>query len=325
MKTRILLIALLTAFVAAAGCKKGSKKNDDEAADKKDDEAKDTKDTSDTTEKAEKNKADFSGDASSVFLWEVEGPKGSSYLFGTIHLGVDAKEELPKVVWDKLEAATTFAMEANLADLNPMELMGKAIIKSGKTLDEQLSLGQFDLLAETLEMPPATVKTFQPWFATTQLGVKMFKDLPLVAMDMVFEQAAKDAKKELVYLEEASYQMDLLMEIMTAEALAESLDAMIEEGLDSPEKMREFAVKMVEAYKAGDMDFDFGKELTPSDETFTKKLIVDRNKNWIPAIEKMVEKGGAFIAMGVGHLLGDDNVRALLEKKGYKLTRVASE
>lgn len=321
MKTRILLIALLAALVAASGCKKGSKKKDDEAADKKDAAT----ESKDTTDEAETDKVDFGGAASGIFLWEIKGPNGPSYLFGTIHLGVDAKKDLPQVVWDKLNAAKTFAMEADLTQIKPMELMGKAMIKSGETLDQQLTPGQFELLTETLGMPAATVKQFQPWFATTQMGVKMFEGMSLVPMDMALEASAKEAGKTMVYLEDANYQMDLLMELMTADALAESLDAMVEEGMDTPEKMRKFAVEMVEAYKKGDVTYDFGKELTPADETFTEKLLVDRNKNWIPAIEKMVKDGGAFIAVGTGHLLGDDNVRALLEAKGHELTRVAAE
>ena len=39
-------------------------------------------------------------------LWEVQTAGGKSYLFGTMHVGVEA-DHLPRVVWAKINEATT--------------------------------------------------------------------------------------------------------------------------------------------------------------------------------------------------------------------------
>src|SRR5690348_14339640 len=50
------------------------------------------------------------------FLWAVEKDGHTTYLFGTIHLGVDAEAKLPDAVWQKLDAAKAFAMETDIND-----------------------------------------------------------------------------------------------------------------------------------------------------------------------------------------------------------------
>ena len=47
-----------------------------------------------------------------------------------------------------------------------------------------------------------------------------------------------------------------------------------------------------------------------------------RNINWIPKIKDYASKGKAFIAVGAGHLGGENGVIRLLENQGYKVTPV---
>src|SRR3954470_13984415 len=49
-------------------------------------------------------------------LWAAEKAGNTTYLLGTMHMGVDAETRLPPIVWRKLDDATAFAMETNLDD-----------------------------------------------------------------------------------------------------------------------------------------------------------------------------------------------------------------
>ena len=53
-----------------------------------------------------------------MFFWAAEKDGKTSYLLGTMHMGVEAETRLPQIVWDKLDAAPTFAMEADISDPN---------------------------------------------------------------------------------------------------------------------------------------------------------------------------------------------------------------
>ena len=55
---------------------------------------------------------------------------------------------------------------------------------------------------------------------------------------------------------------------------------------------------------------------------FEDLLLVGRNKNWIPIMEKMMISKTTFFAVGAGHLGGKNGVIALLRKQGYKVTAV---
>src|SRR5215212_7933439 len=47
------------------------------------------------------------------FLWKAEKGGTTSWLFGTLHLGVNADTQLPSWVLDKIGTVATFVMEAD--------------------------------------------------------------------------------------------------------------------------------------------------------------------------------------------------------------------
>lgn len=51
-----------------------------------------------------------------------------------------------------------------------------------------------------------------------------------------------------------------------------------------------------------------------------ESLLVERNRNWVPQIEAMLdEPGSVLIAVGAGHLAGPDSVITMLRDKGYQV------
>ncbi|HTN41019.1 MAG TPA: TraB/GumN family protein, partial [Asticcacaulis sp.] len=52
-------------------------------------------------------------------------------------------------------------------------------------------------------------------------------------------------------------------------------------------------------------------------------LIVQRNRAWLPAIEKALsEKGTTFVTVGATHLIGPDGLVAQLRGHAYPVTRL---
>ncbi len=58
-------------------------------------------------------------------------------------------------------------------------------------------------------------------------------------------------------------------------------------------------------------------------EHIDEVMIYKRNASWIPELDKILEQGDAFIAVGVGHFPGPRGIIALLAARGFKLTRVS--
>ena len=48
-------------------------------------------------------------------------------------------------------------------------------------------------------------------------------------------------------------------------------------------------------------------------------MLEKRNINWVAQLKKIMDKKNIFIAVGAGHLVGENGVIDLLKKEGYKL------
>jgi uncharacterized protein YbaP (TraB family) len=57
-------------------------------------------------------------------------------------------------------------------------------------------------------------------------------------------------------------------------------------------------------------------------DTFYKRLVDDRNLLMVKRMEKHVQQGNSFIAVGALHLPGEKGLLKLLEKKGYNVSTV---
>ena len=54
-----------------------------------------------------------------------------------------------------------------------------------------------------------------------------------------------------------------------------------------------------------------------------QRLLVDRNKDWLPKIEALFSrKGRAFVVVGAAHLVGPDGLLAMLKAKGYAIEQL---
>jgi uncharacterized protein YbaP (TraB family) len=238
-----------------------------------------------------------------------------------MHMGVEAETRLPQIVWDKLDRAKTFAMEADTSDPKLLETM---IRKTGKLRDE---LGAEYWKKLETHVGADTAAQFDQLTPTGAAAMMALKDLPKTSpMDGVLLGRATNQKKKIVYLEEGMLQATVLAKHMGLRALK----VMIETIAKGSEQTKE----MLDAYLAGDPDGIL--KVTESQRVdalahgyteaeYTEQMddiLYKRNASWIDAIEKMHTEGDAFVAVGALHLIGPKSVLELLEKKGYKITRV---
>ena len=93
---------------------------------------------------------------------------------------------------------------------------------------------------------------------------------------------------------------------------------------DSAETRAQFQA-MLDAWSNGDLDgiartFDDETQMSPE---LKAALMSRRNAAWADWLAKRMEKPGTvFVAVGAGHLAGEDSVQAMLKKKGLKAKRV---
>jgi uncharacterized protein len=260
------------------------------------------------------------GDHVRPFFYRIDKDGQTSYLLGTMHLGV-APERLPPPVWDRLTEARSFAMETNLMDPSLLTSLQRT---DGKTLADELGPAYWKKLEDVLGAQLAA--GLKGMKASTAAAMLEMRGLPMTqSMDLALLQRAREQELPIVYLEEARVQQTLLDRWLDVRALKLMLD--------DPGKTEEKNQRGLAAYAAGDeatleqLTFDrsawteAGRSEAELDQMM-KELLFDRNASWIAPIERLHAEGNAFIAVGAAHLIGPGSVLELLRARGFSVARV---
>jgi uncharacterized protein YbaP (TraB family) len=141
--------------------------------------------------------------------------------------------------------------------------------------------------------------------------------MPISYEANIMEEAQK-AKQDVIGLEAVEEQVHVL-NTLPDDSVAASLVLMTD---SFAQTKREYA-KMLAAYKAQDLPALFG-QIKSSKELGNDlgAFLDDRNKKWIPRMQKIMQGKPTFFALGAGHLWGDEGVIQLLRKAGYTVTAV---
>jgi uncharacterized protein YbaP (TraB family) len=263
-------------------------------------------------------------------LWEVRGKgiKQPSFIFGTIHLIPEADYLLSPATRQAFDQCDAVAFEIDLekmSDISAMlPLLMKAFMRDGVTLRTLLNADDYRLVQQQLAqsgIPMMLVERVKPMFLSalmgqggdTDIGSGATKSYELELLDM-----ARKSAKPVHGLETAAYQMSMFDSIPYA-AQAEMLVQSMKMGSTEDDGMR----RMIDAYKNQDLHAlqqMIAQESGMGD--YTALLLDRRNANWIPVIERLMREQRVFVAVGAGHLPGEQGVIALLRSAGYQVKPV---
>jgi len=261
-------------------------------------------------------------------LWRVEGPGAvASHLFGTIHLDDPRVAELPAPVERALKEARSVTVELSLETANVIALASRMLYTDGRDL---ASVAGGDLFSRTasitakLGIPEAAVRLFKPWAAAVML--MMPQQNPENVLDYRLVRMAAAQNKALYELESVEEQVDAF-EGMTEQDQV----TMLRQAVDEYARMPQTIERMLKAYLARDlaMMWHISRENESGDpgirrlnEVFAQRVLDVRNARMADRLQARLKEGGAFVAVGALHLYGDRGVPALLERRGWRITRV---
>ena len=263
-------------------------------------------------------------------LWEVSDPDTTIYLFGTIHLLPENYAWRTKALDRAIATSDGLVVETIVDEKNPAELIA-AMTKLGYAtglppLAERLDPAKRPLLQAAIAktgLPPAIFDRMETWAAAfTLLGVQ-FKELGLkgeAGVEQVLRDAFGNAGKPIGQLETNVEQLGFFDTLPEA-AQRSLLEGAIETGNSASGSFAE----MLRSWASGDVDAiarTFNRDLSASPE-LREALLKRRNANWSRWIERrLAQPGSVLVAVGAGHLAGQDSVQALLEKEGYRVRRL---
>lgn len=261
-----------------------------------------------------------SAPTASPFLWEVESDVGTSYLFGTIHVGVGI-DDLDPAVHGALARADGAVFEADVRTINPLEVFRLAQYPEGASLADDLSPEELERVVAAASglLPREALVRMRPWFVMTLLlnefvGGSMPVDLQLL-------QAAEAQGDAVGFLESWRDQLDAFARIPQDYAIASVIEM-----AESPERTREELDALIQAYRDADAAALEALVLAPEEReqypAFFDALMTERNEAWVEPLEAHFGARSTFVGVGVGHLLGEGSVIELLEARGWTITRV---
>lgn len=246
------------------------------------------------------------------FLWRVQKGGDVVWLYGTIHdAGLDA---VPKSALDALDASPRLVSELGEQEPDRDEFREHARIKSGPGIDQQLSTDDWYDLRDSLigKVKEDDLRRAKPWYAMSLLTTYLAPS-PGPSMDVQLAERAQDRKQPIEHLETWVEQLSALETAVDIKDLQEAIHARATMKCDLG--------RLRSSYEAGDIEVMTALLVVPKTEAV---MLKGRNQKWLPTIEGYFAKGGAFIAVGLGHLLGDNGLVVLLQRAGYTVERTTT-
>jgi uncharacterized protein YbaP (TraB family) len=86
---------------------------------------------------------------------------------------------------------------------------------------------------------------------------------------------------------------------------------------------------MLQAWRQGDTQLllaEFVEPMLAETPNLYASLLVERNNNWMPAIEAMFEtQDTEFVLVGVAHVVGEHGLITMLQDKGYDVVQLGTD
>ena len=256
-----------------------------------------------------------------TLLWEVSGNglAKPSFLFGTFHLL--CKQDIH--FSDQLKKAVNFCDEIYMElDMDDPSTMMSAMLymnmRNDTTLSDLYTPAEYERLkkyfSDTLKMPLALLQKTKPYFLVALLYPRMMDCSSPAGVEEELMKLAKEDKKEIKGLETMQFQASVFDSIPYQWQAKELL-----KNIDSFSVNKNEFDTMLGFYKNQNMDSlknMLGKSEFSSDK-YDDLLLNNRNKNWVQKLDSIMKKESVFVAVGAGHLVGEQGLISLLQKQGF--------
>jgi hypothetical protein len=256
-------------------------------------------------------------------MWQVSGNglKRPSFLYGTFHLMCKEDIHFSNQMKEAIKRSDKIYMEMDMDDPSVM-LSGMMYMnmKDGKKLKDLFSPEDYTRLEnyfkDSLKIPLMFFQKAKPFFLSALFYPKMMDCANPTGIEQEIIEIVKKDKKEIKGLETMQFQASVFDSIpyeWQAKELLKSIDSFAV-------NKKEFD-KMITIYKDQRLD-SMGIMLNSSElgaGQYDDILLNNRNKNWVHQLKDIMKKESVFVAVGAGHLIGEQGLIQLLRKAGYKV------
>ncbi|WP_144094835.1 TraB/GumN family protein [Croceicoccus sediminis] len=269
------------------------------------------------------------GSSAEPALWRVDaadapdGAEPAGWLFGTIHALPRTTQWHGETLDNALANAGVLMVEIENLDTSESQRIFQqlAVDPALPPLSERVSPVYRDELAEVLDEAGASEENFhyvETWAAALTLSSMLQQRSTLDPEFGVDKTLIADWTKPIIGFETTEEQLRIFDQLSGDEQ-----QDLLETFVDQVDTIGPYDLS--NAWSAGDADklaglMDMGFNASPE---LRAALLSRRNARWIGRIVGQLQDGKKpFVAVGAGHIGGDDGLIALLQARGWKVTRI---
>lgn len=258
--------------------------------------------------------------AQASLLWKISGQDLAqpSYLFGTIHMICQNDFYTDERIEQAFAQTDALMLEIDIADPGTMLRMQQLMFNPGGAyLGEHLSADQLAevdaFFTENLGVSIAQIGILKPLALQSMVLLTAMDCAEVASYEGYLTEKAQADETPILELETVEFQMSIFDNIPLEEQVGwlwDMVSAIEEVGAQFDE--------LSSAYLNEDLDALL--VLMKEDAQFAdhyETLLNERNRNWVAPISEQIHQQSTFIAVGAGHLPGENGVVELLRDAGY--------
>ena len=264
----------------------------------------------------------ISSQAQLLYKIEGKGLQKPSYIYGTIHIMPKKQFVISESITTALKECESLVMEVDInMDLKTqIDAAQRSLLSDGKTIADITSaenakkIRQFCMDSLNWKESKYTrMSRLTPFFLTSVI----LQDLigKSKSFEVELNKLAEKNKMTILGLETIQLQMELVNDVPYDEQIKLLLEGLTTNNSEYNNMVDCYLKKDIN--KLGELMND--AELSPE---FYSNFLVKRNQNWLPLISKLAQEKSIFIAVGAGHLPGEQGVLKLLQWAGYTVTPI---
>jgi len=263
-------------------------------------------------------------------IWVVRDHDSELYLFGTLHILPHNLDWFHPDIREVFDRSGTIFFEVPSDETARIEAtvltQSLGFFKNGLRLSDGFDNYQIKLLqaaALSSDVPYGRLQNLKPWLAAELLTLAAVDQAGLTAdlsADEALKSRARRLQKHTRYLETVEGQIRL-----SADQAKDVQEVLLMDVLEGYNNLGPNMDRAARQWSVGDVDklkteiIERSKSRSPD---FYQALFTDRNRLWADKLIKFLDGSGTgFVAVGIGHMLGEESLNNHLEEAGYSVER----
>ena len=262
-----------------------------------------------------------------LLFYQIQTRSSQVWLLGSMHLARADIYPLRQDIMRAFEQAEALVVEVDISGGRQQALRERMLslgsYPPGQSIHDDLGAATWNQLEARLAavgLAPSMMERLRPGLVVTTLSTMEMMRLglnPELGIDRYFLSLAR-ADMPVIELETAAQQIALLLDFPRPELL-------VQQTLVQLDDLEPSMNRLIALWRAGDaaglrkLVIDDELREHPEFRPLHKRMFDDRNRAMTDRIVALQHDGGSyFVVVGAGHLLGDQGIIAMLERRGRK-------